>query len=103
MSITADGWTKTQGSEHVLNLMPHVMAVHPEASETLRCQVNVAGPPDDMGHVGMLVVSESIILLLIQSIKQTNKQTVERSINKRFSVVACLEIMIKCKTNALGV
>ena len=46
MSITADGWTKTQGSEHVLNLMPHVMAVHPEASATPRCQVDVAGQSD---------------------------------------------------------
>ena len=47
VSITADGWTKTQDSEHVLNLMPHVMAVNPEASANLRCQVDVAGPPDD--------------------------------------------------------
>ena len=50
-SITADGWAKTQGSEHVLNLMPHVMAVHPEASATPA--VKLLWPDRRMmGHVG---------------------------------------------------
>ena len=68
VSMTTDDWTKTQGSEHVLNLMPHVMAVHPEAE---RCQVDVAGRPDDGAcwHAG----GHTLI--------QTNKH-VERSIKQ---------------------
>ena len=51
VSMTTDDWTKTQGSEHVLNLMPHVMAVHPEASATPA--VKLLWPDRRMmGHVG---------------------------------------------------
>ena len=91
VSIKVDGWTKTQGSEHVLNLMPHVMAVHPEASATPCCQVDVAGP-------GVLACWWSVRVFYSYLYKQKTYMWKEVSSNL-FSVVACLEIMINCKKN----
>ena len=73
VSITADGWTKTQGSEHVLNLMPHVMAVHPEASATPCCQVDVAGP-------GVLACWWSLRVLYSYLYKKTSENNIKQSI-----------------------